>query len=96
MRRWENFADVTSELGPELSIETSVLKRFSEVIGLYAIRRSQVRDRASDFKHPNKELLCVEHAFEAFVPQVIVGWEELATIDAENIPGRGEDFVLPW
>jgi len=59
-----------------------VLNRFCDVFGLDHVMLSQVNDRAGDLKYPNKELLYVEHEFEAFVPQVIVGWEELATIGA--------------
>jgi len=43
---------------------------------------SQISDHAGDLQHPNKALLHVERECEAFVPQVIVGWEELATIGA--------------
>ena len=50
------------------------------MLGLEGVLLGQVRDGAGDLKHPNKELLYVEHEFEAFVPQVIVGWEELTTI----------------
>ena len=41
---------------------------------------SQISDRPGALQHPNKALLYVEHEFKEFVPQVIVGWEELATV----------------
>ena len=65
---------------PQLTIEAAVLDRFRDVLRQNRVGRGEVGDRATDLKHPNKELLYVEHEFEEFVPQVIVGWEELATI----------------
>jgi len=58
------------------------LDRLSQVLRVDDVVLSQVGDGAGDLKHPNKELLYVEHEFEEFVPQVIVGWKELATIGA--------------
>ena len=65
-----------------MTIQAPVLDGFRDALGPDRRRLSEVRNRPGDLKHPNKELLYVEHEFEEFVPQVIVGWEELATIGA--------------
>ena len=67
-------------LFPPLAVQTPVLDRFGQVVRLEGVLLGQVGNRAGHLKHPNKELLYVKHEFEEFVPRVVVGWEELATI----------------
>ena len=73
---------VSEASSPPLAVQASVLNRLGQVVRLEGVLLGQVGNRPADLKHPNKESLYVEHEFEEFVPQVIVGWEELATIGA--------------
>ena len=64
------------------SVQAAVLDGLGDVRRLHGRGTRQVGDRAGDLQHPNKALLYVEHEFEECVPQMIIGWEELATIGA--------------